>query len=42
MLWTLERLGLLAAGALIAKLVVGSILYASWVLVRSSGRLRRK
>jgi hypothetical protein len=42
MLWTLEGAGLRAAAALTAVLVVSSVVYASWVLVRSSRRLRAR
>jgi hypothetical protein len=34
MLWTLESVGLLAAGALTVNLVVGSVVYAASVLIR--------
>jgi hypothetical protein len=36
MLWALERFGLLAAGALTVNLVIGSVVYAAWVLNRSA------
>jgi hypothetical protein len=35
MLWALETMGLLAAGAFTLDLVIGSVVYASWVLIRS-------
>jgi hypothetical protein len=36
MLWTLEGTGLLVASAMILNLVIGSIVYAVWVLTNSS------
>ena len=35
MLWALESMGLLVASALTLNLVIGSVVYASWVLLRS-------
>jgi hypothetical protein len=35
MLWALESLGLLAAGAFTLNLVIASVAYAAWVLLRS-------
>jgi hypothetical protein len=42
MLLTLQEIGLLAAGALTLNLVIGSVVYASWVLLRTSPRAGRR